>query len=260
MSRESFVFYSSFYNAIKALPSKEEKVKLFEAICEYAIENNEVELDGTTAAMFMLVKPQIDANNRRYENGKKGGRPSKKETETEPNNNQKETETKPKGNQTETKPEPNVNVNVNVNENDNDINEESSSSKAKKSTEPVKAKRISRKDQLTEYVESLTLQPETKDILYKWIFSIGLKGNVTVDQLRDKLKDIWTVHNDENLVRQSINQSYLSNWFSFYPVKQAQTNSQVSKPTPTVKPTATPEKSSSAPQTMTIDGIDFIVY
>ena len=58
--------------------------------------------------MLELCKPQIDANNRRFENGKKGGR-----------RNQTETKTEPKQNQTETKTEPNVNVNVNDNVNVN---------------------------------------------------------------------------------------------------------------------------------------------
>ena len=56
--------------------------------------------------MFKLLKPQLDANTRRYENGCKGGRPKK-------------TEEKPKENQNETKPKRNDNVNVNVNDNEN---------------------------------------------------------------------------------------------------------------------------------------------
>lgn len=106
--RESFVFYESFYLAISELSAAQQS-KIFQAICRYALYEEEPELKGSSAAVFRLVKPQIDANNRRYENGKKGaehgvkgGRPK----------NPKETPNKPLNNPNVT---PNVNVNVPVN-------------------------------------------------------------------------------------------------------------------------------------------------
>lgn len=108
--RESFIFYRSFYESLKTLKPRE-KQKLFEAICEYALNGVETDLDGAADGMFKLLKPQLDANTRRYENGCKGGRPKK---------NQEETKTKPKRNQTASKPKRNYNDNVNVNDNDND--------------------------------------------------------------------------------------------------------------------------------------------
>lgn len=108
--RESFVFYESFYLALSEL-SAAQQGKIYTAICRYALYGEEPELKGASAAVFKLIKPQIDANNRRYENGKKGaehgikgGRPKNpKETPKEPLTNPKET----------------PNVNVNDNENDN---------------------------------------------------------------------------------------------------------------------------------------------
>ena len=115
--RDSFVFYRSFYEAIKLLPKKYQHI-CFQQLCEYALNDKPLEgLPGTVEAILKSFKPQVDANNRRYENGLKGGRPK---------GNQNETKQKPKHNQTETKPKRNDNdnvndnVNVNVNDNDND--------------------------------------------------------------------------------------------------------------------------------------------
>ena len=104
--RDSFIFYRSFFESFDGL-SKKDKLLLFDAICNYALNDIEPQLNGVPLAMFKLLKPQVDANTRRYENGLKGGRPRK-------------TETKPKQNQKETKPKRNDNVNVNDNVNDND--------------------------------------------------------------------------------------------------------------------------------------------
>ena len=106
--RDSIVFYRSFYEAIKEIPLGEQGV-VYNAIYGYALDGIEPELTGIAKAIFLLVKPQIDANNNRYENGKKGGKPKA---------NQNETKTEPKPNQDITETEPNENVNVNVNEND----------------------------------------------------------------------------------------------------------------------------------------------
>lgn len=46
----------------------------FEAIINYALDGVEPELNGIISGMFSLIKPNIDANNKKYENGKKGGR------------------------------------------------------------------------------------------------------------------------------------------------------------------------------------------
>lgn len=103
--RDSFIFYRSFFESFEGL-SKKDRLILFEAVCNYALNDIEPELNGIPLAIFKLLKPQLDANIRRYENGCKGGRPKK-------------TETKPKQNQTKTKTIPNNNDNHNLNLNDN---------------------------------------------------------------------------------------------------------------------------------------------
>ena len=111
--RDSIVFYRSFYEAIKEIPLEEQGV-VYNAIYGYALDGIEPELNGIAKAIFLLVKPQIDANNNRYENGKKGAEYGKKGGRPK-NENPKETPTEPQENPKET---PNVNVNENVNVND----------------------------------------------------------------------------------------------------------------------------------------------
>lgn len=90
--RESVVFYRSFFEAIKELPPEDFKKSVC-AIMEYGLNEKEPETTGIEKTIYLLAKPQIDANNRRYLNGTKGGRPK---TKQEPNNNQTETKPEPK--------------------------------------------------------------------------------------------------------------------------------------------------------------------
>lgn len=142
MERNSFVFYRSFYEAVKDL-DQETRLAYYEALMRYALNGEEPQDNVIVKSLLNLVKPQIEANNRKYENGKKGGRPKKEapeaavgeseadilETKNKPNDNLDETkknQNKPnetKINQTkpnESNPKPNVNVNENENVNVND--------------------------------------------------------------------------------------------------------------------------------------------
>lgn len=104
--RESMVFYKSFLVSVRLLPKKYQ-LQFYNALFDYGFDGIVPDdLPGGAAALFNALKPQIDANNRKYENGKKGGRPK---------GNQKETKPKPNDNQTITKPKPNEYVNEYVN-------------------------------------------------------------------------------------------------------------------------------------------------
>lgn len=125
--RESAVFYESFYKAsIDFELTTEQKGELFEALCKYAFYGEEIDVSPTIKGIMTLVKPQIDANNKRYTNGKKGGRPSK---ETDGFENEKPMVSEEK-NQRLKNEKPNVDVDDNVdvdvdeNEDDNDLKKE----------------------------------------------------------------------------------------------------------------------------------------
>lgn len=72
MKRESFIFYKSFYDSIKELAPKEQ-AQIYNAIFEYQFENKNPELKNVCKSIFTLILPQLEANNKRYENGKRGG-------------------------------------------------------------------------------------------------------------------------------------------------------------------------------------------
>ncbi len=74
MERESFIFYRSFYEAIRELPDNI-RLEVFTAITEYALYGKQPEnLKPFARGMFIVIKPNLDANTKRYENGTKGGR------------------------------------------------------------------------------------------------------------------------------------------------------------------------------------------
>ena len=77
MDRESFIFYRSFYEAIRCMPS-DVQAEIYPAICEYALFGKiPKSLSEVAKGMFTLIKPNIDVNIARFENGKKGGRKKK---------------------------------------------------------------------------------------------------------------------------------------------------------------------------------------
>lgn len=99
----SFVFYRSFYEAIEEL-EEDTQLEVLKAILEFEFTKKDPILSGISKSIFILIKPQLIANDTRYENGCKGGRPK--------------TKNKPKQNQKITKTKPNENENDNVNENE----------------------------------------------------------------------------------------------------------------------------------------------
>lgn len=88
--QESFVFYRSFWEATKDLPSEVFK-ELFCAVSKYSFDSTEPEGLSPIAMMaFTLIKPQLDANMKRREDGqkgteygKRGGRPKKAKEQVE---------------------------------------------------------------------------------------------------------------------------------------------------------------------------------
>lgn len=129
MIQNSFVFYDSFRDAVEDMDDKD-RLAFYEAIIDYSLDGKAPDnLSNELSRMFKLVKPQLDANTKRKKDGKKGGRPSKKDSENLPNNydetivseeeNYKKTSGFENKNHRLENKKPNVNDNVNVNVNAN---------------------------------------------------------------------------------------------------------------------------------------------
>ena len=115
--RESFVFYRSFFEAIEDVEPKDQ-LPIYRAIAMYALDKKEPKLAGFGKVLWRLIKPQIDANWTKFENGCKGAEHGRKGGAPAGNKNAEKKQPRNNGKTT-----PNVNDNVlNENENENGKN------------------------------------------------------------------------------------------------------------------------------------------
>ena len=108
ITRDSMVIYRSFYDAIKELPEKNQ-LEILKQIFEFGLDGIESELTGISKTIWILIKPNLEANRTKWESGCKA---KKKQSRSK-------AEAKPK--QEVSKTEANVYVDVDVDENE-DVN------------------------------------------------------------------------------------------------------------------------------------------
>lgn len=96
---DGFVFYRSFAEALQGIPAEQFK-DIVLALSSYALDGIEPDnLDAIPKALFTLMRPQIDANAKRREAGRKGGEANAKQIEASVKQNEatpKQTEAKDK--------------------------------------------------------------------------------------------------------------------------------------------------------------------
>lgn len=102
--RDSFIFYRSFFEAINDLDDLQQ-LDIYKAVANYSLNFVEPDLKGVSATIFKLIKPQLEANNKRFLNG------------TQPKSKHYESKTEAKQKQVKSKTEANNNDNVNDNVN-----------------------------------------------------------------------------------------------------------------------------------------------
>lgn len=119
MERETFIFYRSFRDAFNAL-DKDVRLRMYEAVIDYGLDLIEPHFEGIEKVLWTLIRPQLEANNKRFENGCKGGAPmGNQNARKQPKDNRETTKKQPRNNQKQ--PNNNNNNNNNNNENVNDI-------------------------------------------------------------------------------------------------------------------------------------------
>lgn len=242
MKRDSFVFYTSFSDAISELEPMQQ-LAVYNAIVQYASTGVMPELSGVPKAIMTLIKPQIDANSRRYENGhkgaehgKKGGRPRKKTDEStstktpdSENGNPEETPSKPQANPTET---PNVNVNVNDNVNDNKT---SSIDDGKKEGSGKQQKKETKKgaSPLPPSTPDLSFcAPEFVPVVEKWLEykKSRREGYKSPESLKAMYEKLFKLSRGEPLIAaEIINESMANNYAGLFPLKKEIVNSSSPK-------------------------------
>ena len=102
--RDSFIFYRSFFEAISDLDDLQQ-LEIYKAVANFSLNFVEPDLKGVSATIFKLIKPQLEANNKRFLNG------------TQPKSKHYESKTEAKQKQVKSKTEANNNDNVNDNVN-----------------------------------------------------------------------------------------------------------------------------------------------
>ena len=220
MKQESFVFYRSFYEAVKEF-DKDIIADLMIGLCSYALDDEIIEFDNNIAkSLFVLIKPQIDANKVKRLNGSSGGRPRKNESIPE----EKEIKKPPVFKNDKNKKPPVINLHEeikppvfknasekkpNVNVNDNVIKE--------KINKKEKSDVI---DTFDSVINGFTNEPALKQRLFEYVsMRQKIKKGYTANALRLNLNNLKKYGGSDlnkmiSIVEQSIGRSYMD----FYPL------------------------------------------
>lgn len=105
--RKSFTFFRSYYEAMQSIDDPVVKSDVFMAICAYALDGEVIPLQGIAAALFSLVKPNLDVSAKKAKAGSVGGlsRPSDCASKSEATKKQAASKRQAKPKQTASKAE-----------------------------------------------------------------------------------------------------------------------------------------------------------
>lgn len=211
-------------------------------ICQYGLYWNEIEIEWPAMWMFLLIKPQLDANNRKFVNWTKWGKywhlwgapewnsnavKTWENISKQPQNNPKTTPNQPQNNPKTT---PNVNVNVNVNDNVNDnVNVNVNENEKETNRLPANAGRetVEKKNIKSEVCSLIHIQWETEeerlelDEAWKAYKEMRKKIKKPLTEYAEKLRandlvKLWATTKERIAI---LNQSTASWWQDLYELK-----------------------------------------
>lgn len=67
---QGFTFWESFYEAVREIKDPETRLALYDAMCRYAFDDEESDLEGIAKMIFAVMKPNIDYSLKQRKNGK----------------------------------------------------------------------------------------------------------------------------------------------------------------------------------------------
>ena len=169
--RDTFIFYRSFKESMNEL-SDADKLIMYEAISDYSLDMKEPELTGFPKALFSIIRPIIDANWQRYNNGCKGGAPKGNK------NNRFSKST------TEVQPKYKLIYNDNVNDNKN---------KNIEKEKIIKEKSLSLSDRTKKFKEELTpfVEKYGKDMIFAF-FDYWSEPDKAKNKMRCEMQKTWS--------------------------------------------------------------------
>ena len=227
--RNSCIIYRSFYEAIKELPA-ENQAEIWNAVFEFALNFRDPELTGLSRSIFTLIRPNLEANQKKYENG------------LSIKNKQKGSKREAKHKQTGSKTEANANVDVdvdvnvdvdkkvNVDVNENDKEEINTTSSDSQKSEPENQFKKTKPDKAPEPQHQpckkvfMDFFKERNGLEYYWRGRDGKAINEIIKQIRsrgtedkdiptllqtllNKIEDKWILSNlDVSLLNSKFNQ------------------------------------------------------
>ena len=191
MKRDSVVIYRDLFEGLSSVPEKSYK-RVMNAVLAYAMDGVEPNLTGLEYALFRQAKSQIDANNRKFENGKQGGRPKNQNEEIE---NQTETKVKPNDNQT--KPNDNQSITKvkpkpsHANEKCEMSNEKCNIKESKKESIKKETNTQRTRESYESIMDDMEVEPEVRPALWEFIRHCQLNGRmITNSKLTDILVEL----------------------------------------------------------------------
>ena len=209
MERDSFIFYRSFFEAIDEVDEKQQLI-VYRAIAIYALNREEPQLNGIAKVLWRLIKPQLDANWKRYDNGckgaehgVKGGNPNFSKGKPNPYYNNVDN---PEDN-------PNITATITPNNNDNENDNENVNDRKKN----IKKKSLSSPVDLPEYVED-----DFKEVFADWLlFKREKRQTYKPRGMKSCYKKLVELSgNDPMKARLIVEQSISNNYAGLFPLKQ----------------------------------------